>query len=365
MNPKVSIIVPIFNMEAYLDRCLMSLLEQNLADIEIVAVNDGSQDLSLKILQDYAQRDSRIKVINKENGGVSAARNEGVLAARGQYIGFVDPDDWVHLSMYEEMYQTAVQEDADIVMCTYIREFETHSNEKRFLMPDKQTYRSVEVQENMLRRLVGPVKEEVANPEYLDAWGTVWSKLYRSELLKDNHLKFLDLSVIGSNEDTLFNIHAFYYANSFVFLNRPFYHYWRENAASITSKYNPLLVEKFEKLYAAIQSFLAEKELSHDFEIALNNRISINVLGQGLNIMNDRDDTSMREKLRLINKLLKNEKVSHSLRRFQLDYCPFIWKTFFLCAKLKLSAAIYFMLKGINWIRKKNSGGINLGTGNG
>ncbi|MGO4184307.1 glycosyltransferase [Paenibacillus sp. TAF43_2] len=365
MNPKVSIIVPIFNMELYLDRCLNSLLEQSLSDIEIIAVNDGSTDSSLSILQEYTERDSRIIVINKKNEGVSAARNDGVLAANGEYIGFVDPDDWVNLKMYEEMYACAVEQNVDIVMCTYIREFGTHSKEKRFNMPDKQLYLMDEVQTTMLRRLVGPLKEEVANPEYLDAWGTVWSKLYRTSLLKDNKVKFKDLSIIGSNEDTLFNIHVFYNAESFLFLNRPFYHYWRTNDASITSQYNPLLVEKFEKLYAAIQSFLTEKGLINDFGLALNNRISMNVLGQGLNIMNHQSNLSMRERLRLIKKLLNNEKTSYSLRRFQLEYCPLIWKTFFLCAKLKISSAIYFMLLGMNWIRRKNTGGIRLGTENG
>ncbi|RCW42735.1 glycosyltransferase family 2 protein [Paenibacillus prosopidis] len=363
MNPKVSIIVPIFNMEHYLDRCMESLLGQSLTDIEIIAVNDGSNDSSLSILEEYAQKDSRLKIINKENGGVSAARNEGVKAARGQYIGFVDPDDWVNSSMYEAMYQAVVQEDADIVMCTYIREFGTHSKEKTFELPHKQTYRRDDVQAKMLRRLVGPLKEELANPEYLDAWGTVWSKLYRAELLKDNHLKFMDLNVIGSNEDTLFNIHAFYYAKSFIFLNRPYYHYWRANEASITSTHNPMLAEKFDKLYSSILSFITEKQLPNEYKTALNNRICMNVLGLGLNIMSEDKPAAIRKKLRSLNLLLRSNRMRQSLKTFEMSYCPLVWRAFFFCAKIRFSLVIYLMLTAINWMRKRNTGRLNVDNG--
>ncbi|CAM4112182.1 glycosyltransferase [Paenibacillus alkaliterrae] len=363
MNPKVSIVVPIYNMEAYLDRCFESLLGQTLTDIEIVAVNDGSSDSSLQLLQDYARHDSRIIVIDKANEGVSAARNDGVMAARGRYIGFVDPDDWVDSDMYEELYRAAVQEDIEIVMCTYIREFDGHSKEKIFQLPHKQTYRADGVRTNMLRRLVGPLKEEVANPEYLDAWGTVWSKLYRAELLKGNHLKFMDLRLIGSNEDTLFNMHAFYYANSFMFLNRPLYHYWRANAASITSTYNPRLAEKFDKLYGSVQSFLLEKQLDDEYKTALNNRICMNVLGLGLNIMSEGPLSSIRKKQKALSRLLHSSRISQSLKKFEVSHCPLIWKVFFLCAKYKFSLAIYFMLTAINWMRINKTGRIKVETG--
>lgn len=363
MNPKVSIIVPIFNMEKYLERCLNSLKSQTLADIEIIAVNDGSSDHSLKILENYAKDDPRIIIINKENGGVSSARNKGILAARGQFIGFVDPDDWVDFRMYEELYNTAVKDTADIVMCTYIREFGTHSNEKKFNFPAKVTYKSEDVRTNILRRLVGPLGEELANPEYLDAWGTVWSKLYRSKLIKENQLQFIDLHVVGSNEDSLFNINASYFANSFVFINTPFYHYWRANLDSITSKHNPLLAEKFNKLYVTIEAFIQEKNLSKQYYLALNNRICINVLGLGLNIISDDNHVSMRMKIRSLHTLLNNDRVKTSMRQFPLKNCPLVWKAFFLSAKLRFSILIYFMLKAINWIRKKNTGGVQLESG--
>ena len=275
MKPKISIIVPVYNVEKYLSRCLESLLTQSFKDIEIIAINDGSTDSSLQILNNYAVKDDRLKVIDKANGGVSSARNAGIDAASGDYIGFVDPDDWIDSDMYEIMYQTAQTEKADIVMCSYIREFGSHSKEKDFHLPEKVCYYNEEVQTNIMRRLVGPLNEEVGNPELLDAWGTVWSKIYKTELIKENELWFTDLSKIGTNEDTLFNIQAFYYANSFVFLNQPFYHYWRANDTSVTSGYKPNLMNQWFNLYNIIESFLNEKGLDEDYYTALNNRICL------------------------------------------------------------------------------------------
>ena len=105
----------------------------------------------------------------------------------------------------------------------------------------------------------------LANPELLDAWGTVWSKLYKTELIKENEIWFTDLSKIGTNEDTLFNIQAYYYASSFVFLNQPFYHYWRANDTSVTSGYKPNLIDQWFNLYNIIESFLHKNDLDEDY----------------------------------------------------------------------------------------------------
>ena len=104
-NIKVSVIVPVYNCEKYLKKCLDSLVNQTLKDIEIICVNDGSTDNSGRILEEYT--DSRIKIITKENGGLSSARNAGIAVAKGEYLGFVDSDDWVDLDFYEKLYNTA------------------------------------------------------------------------------------------------------------------------------------------------------------------------------------------------------------------------------------------------------------------
>jgi len=352
MKPKVSIIVPIYNVENYLSRCLDSLLAQTLQNIEIIAINDGSNDSSIKILREFELRDSRIKVIDKPNGGVSSARNEGIRIATGEYIGFVDPDDWANPIMYEEMYKNAINENVDIVMCSYIREFEGHSKIKDFNLPNKVCYLNEEVKTNFMRRLIGPINDEIANPEFLDAWGTVWSKIYRKELIVENKIKFMDLNKIGTNEDTLFNIEASYYSKSFLFINSPFYHYWRANSTSVTSGFKPKLINQWMYLFTYIENFIKDKNMDKDYYLALNNRICLNTLGLGLNTINKDNRSSVFQKVKRIRSFLKEKRIKNSFRKFNLSQLPMVWRVFYFCAKIRFATVFYLMLICIEFLRK-------------
>lgn len=117
LTPLVSVVVPIYNVEKYLPTCLDSILAQTLSQIEIIGVDDGSTDGSGQILEEYARKESRIRAIHQANAGLGPARNVGIDIARGQYIGFVDSDDWVHPDMYEKLYEIAKRTDADVVTC--------------------------------------------------------------------------------------------------------------------------------------------------------------------------------------------------------------------------------------------------------
>ncbi|MDQ0253157.1 glycosyltransferase EpsH [Evansella vedderi] len=352
MKPKISIVVPIYNVDEYLSRCLDSLLSQTIEDIEVITINDGSTDNSLEILEQYAKKDSRIIIIDKENGGVSSARNAGLKIAVGDYIGFVDPDDWVNQEMYRSMYDIAMKDKADIVMCSYIREFGSHSKVKNFPLPKKVIFQEEDVRFKLLRRLVGPIKDEVAKPELLDAWGTVWSKLYRRELIMDNQVTFTDLSEIGTNEDSLFNVEVIYYAKSFVFINEHYYHYWRANDASVTTGYKPALVDKYTNLYEKIEAFLEKKKLEPEFYIALNNRISLNTLGLGLNEISKGNKSSVLRKISKIKTILNNQQIRRSFQHFKVGDLPLVWRMFYFFAKLRFSTLFYLMLMSIEVLRK-------------
>lgn len=119
--PKVSVIIPVYNVELYLRKCLDSVINQTLKDIEIICVNDGSTDNSLKILEEYADNDSRIKIVSQQNGGLSNARNNAIKNATGEYIGFLDSDDWVSLDFYENLYNAAKKYKADIACTNLLR----------------------------------------------------------------------------------------------------------------------------------------------------------------------------------------------------------------------------------------------------
>ena len=119
--PKISIIIPVYNTEKYLVKCIDSLLYQSLEDIEIICVNDGSTDNSQKILDNYAKKDKRIKVIHQENKKQGAARNKGMGIATGEFIGYVDSDDWVDFDYFEELYIAAKKHNLDIALATNVR----------------------------------------------------------------------------------------------------------------------------------------------------------------------------------------------------------------------------------------------------
>ena len=141
-TPKVSVIIPVYNVEQYLRECLDSVVNQTLKDIEIICVNDGSTDNSLVILEEYAAKDERIKIVNKENGGLSSARNCAIPLARGEYIGFVDSDDWIDLDFYEKLYNTAKKYKAEIACANLYRVSNTKSKyfvKHRFCISSKRS----------------------------------------------------------------------------------------------------------------------------------------------------------------------------------------------------------------------------------
>ena len=167
---KVSIIVPVYNVDKYLEKCLDSLINQTLKDIEIICVNDGSTDNSLEILEKYSQKDNRIIIINQDNAGVSVARNSGMKIAKGQYIGFVDSDDWVDLDFYEKLYNSAIANDADIAISSIIR-WRKYNKKYRVKYEDK----------------VYTTLQEKISACFIPKNCYVWNKLYKSHIVQNKH----------------------------------------------------------------------------------------------------------------------------------------------------------------------------------
>ena len=352
-QPQVSIIVPVYNVENYIERCLNSLVNQTFKDIEIITINDGSTDKSLELLNKYAKEDIRISVIDLGDEGVSYCRNLGIEKANGKYIMFVDSDDWIDSSMVEVMYKKAEENKLDLVMCSYIREFKDHSKEKIFNLPQEIIYKDNEVKNELLRKLVGPIKEELSNPEMLDALGTVWGKLYRSDILKENKIKFVDLKEIGSAEDTLFNIFTFNYLKKLMFLNKPMYHYWRDNLKSVTSQYNPKLKEQRKVFFKYISDFIRENNFEQVFEEALNNRICTSVLGLGLIECSQNNKISEINKIKNIKKIIYEEYIRNAYKNLELKYFSIHWRVFYFFIKNKMSFCSYLMLSIIEFLRAK------------
>lgn len=173
-NPKISIIVPVYNVEDFLKTCLDSIIAQSFADFEVICVNDGSPDNSAAILEDYAARDSRIKVITQKNGGLSAARNTGIENAAGEYIYFLDSDDYIHPQMMEIFYREISSGDYDFVSCGFKKVYGPAAD-----FPHYDRYATSEVKE--------PLPEFCNDKRRLSV--NVWSKLYRKDSLGE--LRFI------------------------------------------------------------------------------------------------------------------------------------------------------------------------------
>jgi len=165
---KVSVIVPVYNVEKYLDKCLNSLVKQTLKDMEIIIVNDGSTDKSQEIIDNYAKKYKNVISIVKENGGVSEARNLGLKKARGEYIGFLDSDDWVSKDMYKKMYQKAKSGNFDVVAC-----------DTQAIYPAEKRYISSNIK-----------NDNVSNKELMiDAYAVIWNKIYKREIINEIEFK--------------------------------------------------------------------------------------------------------------------------------------------------------------------------------
>ena len=134
----ISVIVPVYNVEELLPRCVESIMAQTKENIEIILVDDGATDGSGAVCDDYAQKDERIRVIHKPNGGLTSAWKAGAQAAKGAYLGFIDSDDWIDEDMYERMWESAVKYDSDMVVCGLVFDYEDQSIEKRQEISDFQ-----------------------------------------------------------------------------------------------------------------------------------------------------------------------------------------------------------------------------------
>lgn len=226
---KISVIVPIYNVEAWLPQCIESLQNQTLRDLEILLVDDGSTDDGGKLADAYVRKDSRIRVIHQENAGLGPARNAGLAMARGAFVAFVDGDDWVKPDMYEKLYAAAERSGADIVVSGH-RDMAFGRCLVRKVHPLAGTTVSGEAIGPVRARLYGLLPEEGREAFPM----SVCMSLYRREMLWRNHIRFQNLL----SEDTLFNLDAYGCARVITFSDQTDYCYRKEGQSSITASFS-------------------------------------------------------------------------------------------------------------------------------
>ena len=257
--PKVSIVVPVYNSEKELPRCIDSILLQTYYDFELILINDGSNDGSLNVLQKYEQKDKRIIVINNENKGVSETRNIGIRKASGEYIAFVDSDDYIDKEMLEYMVKIIEKKNSDLVIWgLYIDIFTSKEVKTSY-----QTFKSnialnkSDIALSVLDRLNGTYINSPVN------------KLYKKSILINNNI-YMDKN-IDLGEDLLFNIEYLKYCSSVVFESRCFYHYCMKSEDSLTAKYRKNKLELMKSMYDRIREYILESEITDEYLYKLDN----------------------------------------------------------------------------------------------
>ena len=332
----VSVIIPIYNAERYLKECLESVVNQTYRNLDIVLIDDGSKDQSLKICREYQEKDSRVRVISKNNEGVSATRNRGIEEARGQWISFVDSDDIIAEDYVKDLVR-GLSEDVDICFVNSTKdlsELNKHdSGESVIIEICKDTLQLFE------RGLLN--KYAIKTPIHLTS---TCAKLYNKDFLSENSI-FFPKGLVKS-EDAIFNMYVYHYATKGKWCNKPLY-YYRMNAESATHRYDVDVVETYEKHLELIYEFYAEKSYP-DFENDYNVRVFFDMIYCIVNkFCHINNPEHYRDRNKEFLRMVKRDPFQHSLESIKTDgfsipekilaFC--MKKKFFLCMNLLIHIA--------------------------
>ena len=244
-NPKVSIIIPAYNTEKYIFKCLYSLIAQTLKEIEIIVINDGSTDSTPFIIKKFSDADGRIKIITQSNQKQGAARNAGVKIASGEYVGFVDSDDWVDSNYFEKLYNAATKYNSDIALATNVR-IGNGKTKKRLNIIEEVFVTSLQEKIDISRQVKNPCPT---------------NKIYKREMLEKNNVVWPEGVYC---EDKLFTMQAIYYANGLVTVPDVNYYYFRNPNSTVNSKKqkkSKILIQHKNLARRAVLEFLKEKDV--------------------------------------------------------------------------------------------------------
>ncbi|WP_191561444.1 glycosyltransferase [Metabacillus idriensis] len=334
MSLKVSVIVPVYNAEEYLLECIESLLSQTLKECEFIFVNDGSNDKSKEIIEKYSINDHRIILLNQTNKGVSKARNLGLSIAKGEYVGFVDADDFVKKDSFEVLYNNAIKKNYDVI----ISNFESISNSGKFTVSSLLKLNTTYSRNDIINEIIPHLIES-------DHLNSVWNKIYKREIISNNNILFPDHLSLG--EDGIFNLLFFKSARSGKYINYSGY-YYREVHGSATR--NIIKKDYFKREIDLFIMDLPFKEIIQDEDRVkslkckklINNTISLIHV-----YLSPTNELSPIKRYKYVRRMVNNSAIKEALSTYSLKYSRELGrynKSILTMMKLKSIIGLFFLV---------------------
>lgn len=337
---KVSVIIPIYKVEKYLSRCLDSVVNQTLEDIEIVLVDDGSPDSCPEICDRYAKKDSRIKVIHKKNEGLGYARNSGMLIATGEYIAFLDSDDYVSKDMYEKVYSELKRTDADCCVTGYVVKKDSGDEIHKENPLGTAVYESDDIITKVLAGMLGSKPDQARDT---DVGMSVWKCVYRKELLQDKGILFPSERELIS-EDIIFQIRVLPQVKRVCTLSEGMYYYCENsNSQSLTKTYSKDKFDRYKKLYNVELEMLSKIKFCEETRLRAtrmflgNTRVCIKQICQST-------ENSKQEKKTLLQEICDDKEIQDVLKWYPWKDNPLRQKIVTLLIKKKCVRLIMWLV---------------------
>lgn len=349
--PKISIVVPVYKVQKYIRDCLESLVNQTFSDIEIIIVDDGSPDESYKVYGEFASKDSRIRIIKKENAGVSEARNTGISVANGEFLMFVDSDDWMELDGCETLYNAYLKTNADLIVSDAYTSMNgiKRTNKvfaKDFVTDDRNFIR--QYQAACIGYGYNPMPADRSNVSGL---GSPWNKLYSRKIIVDNNLRY-DPYVKGIYDDNLFTLHYLSVAKSVAYVGKPIYNY-RIVGQSLTQSFKPNTLDISRRIFTKIQEFISEQE-EPDFFMRPFDMYVIRRLSAELSVyyFSKQNPKKPREAGKELKTMINSEPYQSAIRNVEVRKLMAPHKLTCYTARLNWPFGMWATLKIRRWVRK-------------
>lgn len=341
MNIKVSIIVPVYNVEPYLDRCMQSLLKQTLKGIEIIMVDDESPDHCPQLCEDYKAQYSNVKVVHKKNGGLGFARNSGLEIAEGEYVAFIDSDDFVDTDMFQHLYEYASENKCDAVFCGYNIYKDAEHIRKMQESADCVLKRGKDEVKKVLLDMVGPEPSYHSDAKLLMS---VWRAIYSRKVIEDNHLHFVSERVYIA-EDIMWHI-DFLPCCQCVGLIPQTHYYYCDNGTSLTRTYRADRFQKELFLYHTQEDKLRKAGYSEaEFRTRLNRQLLMKTrvcISQQVTFLKQLGYIKARDNIRDI---VQSPEVQAIMNTYPYRLLPMRHRLFFLLVKFRLYDLLIVLFK--------------------